>query len=78
MTVILSEIGFGCFKGSAPIALDKGMSSFSTWTIGQKQNPNLKTSTPWCKLLSQSTLVSSNISLRKISSVAISLYLINS
>ncbi|MBA0705828.1 hypothetical protein Golax_017986, partial [Gossypium laxum] len=41
---------------SAPIALDKGMSSFSTWTIGQKQNPNLKTSTPWCKLLSQSTL----------------------
>ncbi|MFQ6621660.1 hypothetical protein Gotur_002595 [Gossypium turneri] len=26
---------------SAPIALDKGMSSFSTWTIGQKQNPNL-------------------------------------
>ncbi|KAK5845114.1 hypothetical protein PVK06_001268 [Gossypium arboreum] len=39
-----------------PIALDKGMSSFFTWTIGQKQNPNPETSAPWCKLLSQSTL----------------------
>ncbi|KAA3460588.1 Protein SAP1 [Gossypium australe] len=42
--------------GSAPIALDKGRSSFSTWTIGQKQNPNPETSTHWCRLLSQSAL----------------------
>ncbi|KAH1121478.1 hypothetical protein J1N35_004638 [Gossypium stocksii] len=41
---------------SAPITLDKGMSSFSTWTIGQKQNPNPETFAPWCKLLSHSTL----------------------
>ncbi|MBA0733947.1 hypothetical protein Gogos_017908, partial [Gossypium gossypioides] len=32
---------------SAPIALDKGMSSLSTLTIGQKQNPNPETSAPW-------------------------------
>ncbi|XWS51395.1 hypothetical protein CRYUN_Cryun12cG0172700 [Craigia yunnanensis] len=40
--------------GSAPIVLDKGRSSFSTWSICQKQNPNSETSTPWCRLLSQS------------------------
>ncbi|GMJ05859.1 hypothetical protein like AT4G02480 [Hibiscus trionum] len=40
--------------GFAPIALDKGKSSFSTWSIGHKQNPNSETSTPWCRLLSQS------------------------
>ncbi|XP_021287231.1 LOW QUALITY PROTEIN: uncharacterized protein LOC110418751 [Herrania umbratica] len=40
--------------GSAPIVLDKGRSSFSTWSICQKQNPNFETSTPWCRLLSQS------------------------
>ncbi|XWS60284.1 hypothetical protein CRYUN_Cryun07bG0023300 [Craigia yunnanensis] len=40
--------------GSAPIVLDKGRSSFSTWSIYQKQNPNFETSTPWCRLLSQS------------------------
>ncbi|KAK6250245.1 Forkhead-associated (FHA) domain - like 6 [Theobroma cacao] len=39
--------------GSAPIVLDKGRSSFSTWSICQKQNPNFETSTPWCRLLSQ-------------------------
>ncbi|KAK8659022.1 hypothetical protein V6N13_029237 [Hibiscus sabdariffa] len=42
--------------GFAPVALDKGRSSFSTWTIGQKQNLNPETSTPWCRLLSQSGL----------------------
>lgn len=41
---------------AVPIADDKGRSSFSTWTIGQKQNPNPETSTPWCRLLSQSAL----------------------
>ncbi|XP_022738970.1 uncharacterized protein LOC111291460 isoform X4 [Durio zibethinus] len=40
--------------GSAPIVLDKGRSSFSTWSICQKHNPNFETSTPWCRLLSQS------------------------
>ncbi|PPR83964.1 hypothetical protein GOBAR_AA36746 [Gossypium barbadense] len=40
--------------GSAPVLLDKGRSSFTTWSISQKQNPNFDTSTPWCKLLSQS------------------------
>ncbi|XWS47818.1 hypothetical protein CRYUN_Cryun13aG0017900 [Craigia yunnanensis] len=39
---------------SAPIVLDKARSSFSTWSICQKQNPNSETSTPWCRLLSQS------------------------
>ncbi|KAK8586470.1 hypothetical protein V6N13_010062 [Hibiscus sabdariffa] len=39
---------------SAPILLDKGRSSFSTWSISQKQNPNFDTSTPWCRLLTQS------------------------
>ncbi|XP_012468105.1 uncharacterized protein LOC105786273 isoform X2 [Gossypium raimondii] len=40
--------------GSAPVLLDKGRSSFTTWSISQKQNPNFDTSTPWCRLLSQS------------------------
>ncbi|XVE56603.1 hypothetical protein DITRI_Ditri04bG0024300 [Diplodiscus trichospermus] len=40
--------------GSAPLVLDKGRMSFSTWSICQKQNPNFETSTPWCRLLSQS------------------------
>ncbi|XP_039059321.1 uncharacterized protein LOC120203025 isoform X2 [Hibiscus syriacus] len=40
--------------GSAPILLDKGRSSYSTWSISQKQNPNFDTSTPWCRLLTQS------------------------
>ncbi|XVF08717.1 hypothetical protein REPUB_Repub07fG0027500 [Reevesia pubescens] len=39
---------------STPTVLDKGRSSFSTWSICQKQNPNFDTSTPWCRLLSQS------------------------
>ncbi|OMO71711.1 hypothetical protein COLO4_28089 [Corchorus olitorius] len=41
--------------GSAPMVLDKGRSSFSTWSASQKQNPNFETSTPWCRLLSQSS-----------------------
>ncbi|KAB2020287.1 hypothetical protein ES319_D07G058600v1 [Gossypium barbadense] len=40
--------------GSAPVLLDKGRSSFTTWSISQKQNPNFDTSTPWGRLLSQS------------------------
>ncbi|KAG8472579.1 hypothetical protein CXB51_034391 [Gossypium anomalum] len=44
--VILTEIGFGCFKVSVPISLDKGRISFSKLTIGQKHNPNPETSTP--------------------------------
>ncbi|XVF54672.1 hypothetical protein PTKIN_Ptkin05aG0199800 [Pterospermum kingtungense] len=39
---------------SVPIMLDKGRGSFSTWSVYQKQNPNFDTSTPWCRLLSQS------------------------
>ncbi|TYI72418.1 hypothetical protein E1A91_D07G060600v1 [Gossypium mustelinum] len=40
--------------GSAPVLLDKGRSSFTTWSISQKQNPNFDMSTPWGRLLSQS------------------------
>ncbi|XVE54501.1 hypothetical protein DITRI_Ditri03aG0086800 [Diplodiscus trichospermus] len=40
--------------GSAPIVSDKGRSSFSAWNICPKQNTNFETSTPWCRLLSQS------------------------
>ncbi|CAN1802325.1 Outer mitochondrial transmembrane helix translocase [Linum perenne] len=40
--------------GSTPMVLDKPRSSLSAWGLYQKQNPNFETSTPWCKLLSQS------------------------
>ncbi|PPR83565.1 hypothetical protein GOBAR_AA37148 [Gossypium barbadense] len=49
---------------SVPIALDKGRSSFSTWTICQKHNPNPETSTPWCKLSSQSTLLITEVAFK--------------
>ncbi|KAF8390623.1 hypothetical protein HHK36_025150 [Tetracentron sinense] len=54
-TTIVEARGFGyCnFEGSSPILVDKSRSSFSPWSMYQKQSPNLDTSTPWCKLLSQ-------------------------
>ncbi|TYH61570.1 hypothetical protein ES332_D07G061700v1 [Gossypium tomentosum] len=48
--------------GSAPVLLDKGRSSFTTWSISQKQNPNFDTSTPWGRLLSQ-TAQNPNVSI---------------
>lgn len=62
----LTEFGFSCcFKGSVnvPIMLDTGRGSFSKWSIPHKQNPNFETSTPWCRLLSQSAQVNSSLSL---------------
>ncbi|CAJ2644420.1 unnamed protein product [Trifolium pratense] len=41
--------------GSSPtLVADKPRASFSSWSIYQKQNPNLESSAPWCRLLSQS------------------------
>ncbi|XP_022770360.1 uncharacterized protein LOC111313824 isoform X3 [Durio zibethinus] len=40
--------------GSAPILLDQARSSLSARSICQKQNPSFESSTPWCRLLSQS------------------------
>ncbi|XP_004500647.1 uncharacterized protein [Cicer arietinum] len=41
--------------GSSPtLVADKPRASFSSWSIYQKQNPNLEASAPWCRLLSQS------------------------
>ncbi|XP_057480534.1 uncharacterized protein LOC130767631 isoform X2 [Actinidia eriantha] len=40
-------------EGSSPIVVEKPMSSFSSWSAYQKQNPSFETSTPWCRLLSQ-------------------------
>ncbi|KAJ4712558.1 AAA-type ATPase family protein [Melia azedarach] len=34
--------------------MEKPRSSFSSWSLYQKQNPSFETSTPWCRLLSQS------------------------
>ncbi|KAK6924689.1 ATPase, AAA-type, core, partial [Dillenia turbinata] len=42
-------------EGTTPTVLDKPRSSFSSWSLCQKQNPSFETSTPWCKLLSQYT-----------------------
>ncbi|XP_021690124.1 uncharacterized protein LOC110671835 isoform X2 [Hevea brasiliensis] len=41
-------------EGSTPLVVDKARSSFSSWNLYQKQNSTFETSTPWCKLLSQS------------------------
>ncbi|XP_034672350.1 uncharacterized protein LOC117903945 isoform X2 [Vitis riparia] len=38
-------------EGTSPIVVDKPRSSFSSWSVYQKQN--YETSMPWCKLLSQ-------------------------
>ncbi|KAJ6672255.1 AAA ATPASE putative [Salix viminalis] len=39
-------------EGSTPVVLEKPRSSFSTWSLYQKQNSSFET--PWCKLLTQS------------------------
>ncbi|KAJ6764205.1 AAA ATPASE putative [Salix koriyanagi] len=39
-------------EGSTPVVLEKPRSSFSTWSLYQKQNSGFET--PWCKLLTQS------------------------
>lgn len=36
------------------LVADKPRASFSSWSLYQKQNPNLESSAPWCRLLSQS------------------------
>lgn len=42
-------------EGSSPtLVADKPRASFSSWSIYQKQNPNVEASAPWCRLLSQS------------------------
>ncbi|KAK1557216.1 hypothetical protein Q3G72_020465 [Acer saccharum] len=41
-------------EGSTPIVMEKPRSSFSSWSLYQKQNPSFEMSAPWCKLLSQS------------------------
>uniref|UniRef100_A0A2C9UJ69 AAA+ ATPase domain-containing protein n=1 Tax=Manihot esculenta TaxID=3983 RepID=A0A2C9UJ69_MANES len=41
-------------EGSTPLVVDKPRSSFSSWSLYQKQNAAFEASTPWCKLLSQS------------------------
>lgn len=41
-------------EGSTPGVMEKPRSSFSSWSLYQKQNPTFETSTPWCRLLSQS------------------------
>ncbi|XP_021821405.1 uncharacterized protein LOC110762964 isoform X3 [Prunus avium] len=40
-------------EGSTPV-VEKPRSAFSSWSFYQKQSPSFETSTPWCKLLSQS------------------------
>ncbi|KAF2311468.1 hypothetical protein GH714_024074 [Hevea brasiliensis] len=40
-------------EGSTPLVVDKPRSSFSSWSL-YKQNTAFETSTPWCKLLSES------------------------
>ncbi|KAL5750743.1 hypothetical protein ACOSP7_025346 [Xanthoceras sorbifolium] len=40
--------------GSTPVVMEKPRSSFSSWSLYQKQNPSYEMSTPWCRLLSQS------------------------
>lgn len=41
------------YEGSTPV-VEKPRSAFSSWSFYQKQSPSFETSTPWCKLLSQS------------------------
>ncbi|XP_010248969.1 PREDICTED: uncharacterized protein LOC104591697 isoform X2 [Nelumbo nucifera] len=40
-------------EGSSTIVGDKTRTSFSSWSLYQKQNSSFDTSTPWCKLLSE-------------------------
>ncbi|KAF8010521.1 hypothetical protein BT93_J1221 [Corymbia citriodora subsp. variegata] len=41
-------------EGTSPLAVDKHRSSFTSWNLYQKQSPTFESSTPWCRLLSQS------------------------
>ncbi|KAK4843365.1 hypothetical protein QYF36_007268 [Acer negundo] len=50
-------------EGSTPIVMEKPRSSFSTWSLYQKQNPSFEMSAPWCRLLSQSAQ-NLNVSIR--------------
>ncbi|KAI3435285.1 AAA domain-containing protein [Psidium guajava] len=41
-------------EGTSPLAVDKHRSSLTPWNLYQKQSPSFESSTPWCRLLSQS------------------------